>query len=152
MEDWNHKLIEAAKKGRVEELKLCLAENIDYQEVGKLVTLNIKTLLYTILMFNTEHETHQDTPLMVNTEHETHQDTPLMFNTEHETHQDTPLMFNTEHETHQDTPLMFNTEHETHHDTPLMFNSELETHHDTTMKHTCNQFTALRTILHLKHF
>ncbi|CAG2199093.1 ARMS [Mytilus edulis] len=36
MEDWNEKLIEAAEKGRVEELKLCLANgaNIDYQKVG----------------------------------------------------------------------------------------------------------------------
>ncbi|VDI20637.1 Hypothetical predicted protein [Mytilus galloprovincialis] len=35
MEDWNEKLIKAAEKGRVEELKLCLANGayIDYQQV-----------------------------------------------------------------------------------------------------------------------
>ncbi|VDI32181.1 Hypothetical predicted protein, partial [Mytilus galloprovincialis] len=37
MEDWNKKLFEAAENGRVEELKLCLANgaNIDYQRDGK---------------------------------------------------------------------------------------------------------------------
>ncbi|XP_063406197.1 putative ankyrin repeat protein RF_0922 [Mytilus trossulus] len=36
MEDWNEKLIEAAKNGRVEELKLCLANgaNIDFKVNG----------------------------------------------------------------------------------------------------------------------
>ncbi|VDH96235.1 Hypothetical predicted protein [Mytilus galloprovincialis] len=117
MEDWNKKLIEAAKEGRVEELKLCLANgaNIDYQQVN----LNIE--------YQVGHESH-DRTLMFNTEHERQQDTTLMFHTEHERQQDTTLMFNTEHERQQDTPLMFHTEHERQQDTTLMFNTEQDTY------------------------